>query len=254
MISRAFYPHRTCVGETIVFDGEQGHHFARVLRVRVGEEISVAANGEPFLGIVEDVDGKAGLVRVRITSAIEPHETATKVFLVQGLAKGDKVETVIQKCTEVGAAGFAIIGATRSVVRLSPDKADAKLERWRKIALEAASQSQRDIPPTVHYFENANTLKPWLAELQPDAILFLDEDERALGLRNALQRYPRVDSPRTFVVVVGPEGGWDDKERSHWVEAFGALRISLGPRILRTETAGAVGVAAVLYEYGELGG
>ncbi|MBX5436458.1 MAG: 16S rRNA (uracil(1498)-N(3))-methyltransferase [Alicyclobacillaceae bacterium] len=306
MMPRVFWPGPLQPGQSVTVGGDDGHHFARVLRVRPGEVVAVAAStgaagdaagrrlaadsavgdspfagGSPFssgvyLAEVEAVDPREGEVRIRVGQPLPSREATHRVYVVQGLAKGDKIELIVQKCTEVGVAGIVVTPAERSVARLPADRASQRLERWRKVAREAAAQAQRDRVPEVWFLETGQ-LAGWLEALGRRQVLLLDEaaagwpavpsvregdayPRGALGLRAALRRCPEPGDgaasgeAAATVLVVGPEGGWTDAERRLWQDQFGAVAVSLGPRILRTETAGVVAASAVLYEYGELGG
>lgn len=243
------------VGESVVIGGEEGHHFARVLRIRVSEEVALVTSGQAYLGTITEVDNKNGEVVASVVSTLPSTESRHNVYLVQGLAKGDKIDTIIQKCTEVGVRGVLVVETNRSIVKLPHDKRPSKVARWQKICQEAASQSQRDVVPEISFAKNEPEVQQWLESLGDTQIYFADEDESALGLKDAIKVSRSQSSPTaTSVIVVGPEGGWDDAERTWWKSTVGASIVTLGRRILRTETAGIVAISAVLYEYGELGG
>jgi 16S rRNA (uracil1498-N3)-methyltransferase len=234
--------------------GAVGHHYARVLRVGAGEPIPVASGGQGYLARVLAVDAREGTVQLRVEERLPDHETATRLYLVQGLPKGDKMDAILQHNTEVGVSGFLLFTSRRSVVKLDARKAEDKLQRWRRVAAEAASQSQRDRIPTVDIALDFVQVDQWCRERQPDAILFLDEDAGEGGLGQRLRELPGGNTPCCIVLVAGPEGGWDDAERAAWCNELGAVRTSLGRRILRTETAGLAAASAVLHYFGDLGG
>jgi len=251
---RVFCPDRVFPGELFTLMGEEGHHFARVLRVREGEELAVATPHGTYLGVVEQIQAGASQVGVRIHDVLPSHESVQRVFVIQGLPKGDKVDVILQKCTEVGFSGLLLMRAQRSVVRLEANKMEAKLQRWRRIAKEAASQSQRDVVPSVLYADSAVQVKHFLESLAGSRVLLLDENEHNAGIQAQLHQHAERGSGLPIVIAVGPEGGWDDSERDWWQNELGAVAVSVGPRILRTETAGVVAVTAALYEFGQLGG
>jgi 16S rRNA (uracil1498-N3)-methyltransferase len=234
--------------------GAVGHHYARVLRIGAGELVPIASGGRGYLARVLAVSAREGTVQLRVEERLPAHETATRLYLVQGLPKGDKMDAILQHNTEVGVAGFLLFTSRRSVVKLDARKAQDKLARWRKVASEAASQAQRDVIPTVDVALDFTQVDQWCRQLQPDAILFLDEVEGDNGLGQRLRELPAGNAPRSIVLVVGPEGGWDDAERAAWCTDLGAVRTSLGRRILRTETAGLAAASAVLHYFGDLGG
>lgn len=248
MMPRVFLNEVLEVGLTVSIQGEDGHHFSRVLRVRSGEQVALASQGQGYLGEITGVD--SGVVQVRVLGHLPSHEPVSPVYLVQGLAKGDKIDVIIQHNTELGVAGFLLVETKRSVVKWDTKKRAAKVERWQKIAKEAASQAQRDTVPLVRAASCVEEIRGFLASLSASQLLFLDEDENETGLGAALAG---VENAST-VLVVGPEGGWDGAERQTWVNDFGATAVTLGPRTLRTETAGFAAVAAVLHHNREMGG
>jgi 16S rRNA (uracil1498-N3)-methyltransferase len=248
MMPRVFVDEALEVGHTVSIQGEDGHHYSRVLRVRSGEQIALASQGQGYLGEITGVDN--GVVQVNVLGHLPSHEPASPVYLVQGLAKGDKIDVIIQHNTELGVAGFLFVDTQRSVVKLDPKKRAAKVERWQKIAREAAGQAQRDTVPLVSTASSTQHIRDFLATLSPTQVFFLDEDETRIGLSTALAGVQNAST----VLVVGPEGGWDRTERQTWVNDFGATAVTLGPRTLRTETAGFAAVVAVLQHNREMGG
>lgn len=254
MMPRVFRTDALSVGQSVAITGEDGHHFARVLRVRPGEEVAVATPGGTYLATVEQVVSADAQVTIQIVSQLSSHEPEQRVYLLQGLPKGDKLDLIIQKCTEVGVAGVFLLKTKRSVVQLDAKKASAKMSRWERVAKEAASQAQRDRVPSIRYLDSLSDVQSLFASIGKVRVLLLDEDEQVQGIRSALQVVHRDPGNPPIVIAVGPEGGWDDEERIWWHNVMGSQSVSLGPRILRTETAGVVAVSAALYEFGELGG
>lgn len=238
------------VGAELAIEGEIGHHYARVLRSRIGEQLVVAATNGPHLAVVSAVDAKAGRIDVRIETAYPAHEARVRIVLIQGVAKGDKMDTIVQKAVEVGVMAVVAYEAQRSVVQLA-DKRSSKLARWEKIAESAASQAQRDVVPLIQAASSPGELTEVCRRLGVSTVLLLDEDETACGLRNALES---AATDGAIGIAVGPEGGWDDTERLWFRDQLAAQAVTLGPRIFRTETAGLAAAAAVLYHHGELGG
>jgi len=175
-------------------------------------------------------------------------EPTLRVVLVQGLAKGDRMDTVIQKGTELGAAAFWPVVCKRSVVRLDASKKASRLERWQRIAAGAAKQCRRALVPEV--------LEPveWsmaLDMIPPGAlVLVLWEDETGRTLKDTLQSHSRPDE---VYLLIGPEGGLEQQEVEEACR-LGGIPVTLGPRILRTETAGPAALAMLLYQWGDLGG
>lgn len=228
--------------------GEVKH--ARALRLEPGEHIAVVDAARDYFEC-EVVSFDANGLAVRIAQRLEA-PSRPSVVLVQGLAKGEKMDSVVRHATEVGVAGIVPVACERSVVRLDARKAASRVERWRSIAKNAAMQSGRaDVP------EVADLCSPAAAaELLAGATAVLVCWEEAplsstiaQALRAGLERSasPAVDA--RVAVVVGPEGGLTRAEVDAFRQANSrAAAVSLGPSILRTETAGVVAPALVLYE------
>ncbi|WP_245632736.1 RsmE family RNA methyltransferase [Alicyclobacillus kakegawensis] len=251
---RVFIPHPPELGRTIWVEGDDGHHFARVLRARIGEQVAVAGGGVACLARIVEVDKQAPAFALLPERVLPSHEPGVPVYLIQGLAKGDKIDSIIQQATEIGVAGFLLLQAEHSVARVEPGRAEAKLTRWRRVARGAAAQSQRDVIPGVDLAFTVVDAARWLQSRAVWSPFLLDEAETSHGLRAAVAAARGRGDKAAMAVVVGPEGGWSDAERREWAIACEAVPVTLGPRILRTETAGPAAVAAILYELDELGG
>ncbi|GMA56150.1 16S rRNA (uracil1498-N3)-methyltransferase [Alicyclobacillus sacchari] len=248
MLPRIFVEGQGETGMMLRIGGDDGRHFARVLRVRPGERLVVAMDDGPWLGEIAAVE-QADVV-VSLHGRHLASEPAAQFVLVQGMAKGDKMESILQKCTEIGAISFVVYQAERSVARID-GKVEAKLERWRKIIREAAMQAQRDCVPDLTYVKSLSDLARLLQGKGVTQTLLLDEMEQAQGLRSALQM---VATDGARALLVGPEGGWADAERDAFMRLPGACAVTLGRRILRTETAGMAALAAALMHFGDMGG
>ncbi len=223
-------------------------HLVRVLRVRPGERAIAVAAGEEL--VFEVLRLEAAEVVGRVVSRTRPRrEPPLRVILVQGLPKTDKMDLVVQKATELGVSGIVPVHTERSVKRLEDGRAEPKLRRWRRIARESARQSGRLAIPDVREVTDLETALQAAAQAG-SLLLFPWEQEGGRGLREILQAAPE---PRPSVhLFIGPEGGFSPAE-AELAQRAGAWRVSLGPRILRTETAGLAALAMVLYELGDLG-
>lgn len=206
------------------------------------------------------LDGRGKAYRVRLTGTTGTQvegkileefnpggEAPLRLTLVQGLSKGDKMDIIIQKTTELGVAAVIPLRCRRSVVQLTPAKARERQQRWQRVALEAAKQCRRAVVPRVAEVMDL----PAVLDLLPYGTLALIpwEMEKKLALKQVL----KGQSPSEVFIFIGPEGGFDAAEVALARER-GVIPVSLGPRILRTETAGPAVVAMVLYELGDLGG
>ncbi len=225
------------------------HHLRDVLRLEVNDTI-VAVGDDGSAAVVRLTfvapDGVTGEIVEQLVSADVP-----RVVLVQGLAKGEKMELVIRQATELGIERIVPLLTSRSVVRLDPVKAAGRATRWRRIAAEAAKQSQRTSVPDVAELTDVVGLKDALGDVACTLVAWEDADG-APGIGEVLAD-AAVAPGDAVAIVVGPEGGFSAEEVAILTTA-GARVVSLGPTVLRTETAGVVAAALVLYERGGLGG
>ena len=229
-------------GDLVTLPREDAHHARSVLRLRAGEAI-VVHDGTGMAHTAALVEVTATQVTARLVAS-EPVQTEprTRVVVAQALPKNaDKLEQVLQHGTEAGAAGFAVFPAARSVARLDSDKIDKRMDRWRGIVKGAAEQSRRGVLPDVSWYPSPRELLARAADF--DAILVFHEGATG-SLRDTLALLP--PGAARLMVLVGPEGGFADAEVAGF-EATGAILVSLGPRVLRTETAALVGLAQILF-------
>ena len=226
--------------------GRDAHHIIDVLRMAPGDRLQVVADdGISFVGEITAVGTNTVTVLTREVLR-ETHEPDVRISLLQGLAKGEKMEFIIQKAVEIGVAEIFPVAMAHSVVVLDSSKAEKKVERWQKIAEAATKQSKRDIVPMVH---GVMTLGQIPQQGKWDLLLVAYESENQVSLKEVLQAHKEA---KTVGVIIGPEGGLSTEE----VEAAqkqGGIAVSLGRRILRTETAGLVAATAILYETDNLG-
>lgn len=228
---------------------------ARVLRLAPGEHVAVVDAARDYFEC-EVVDFSDAVPLVRIAQRLDDEGSHPTVLLVQGLAKGDKMDSVVRHATELGVAGFVPLACERSIVRLDAKKAAARAERWRAVAKSAAMQSgQRAVPEVAE----PTTVGEACALLAGATVLLVcwEEAPRTARLDEAiaqgLARAGALPEDARVAVVVGPEGGLAE----HEVEALLGCNprsslVTLGPSILRTETAGIVAPALVLYELDRL--
>lgn len=232
-------------GEQVVLPREDSHHLLRVMRATVGTPFAVLAGGMLYDCVLEGVSD--GLARGRVAgSRPATGEPPIRITLFQGLAKGEKMEVVIQHGTELGITEFAPVATGRSVVKLDPRKAAERTGRWQRIAREAAEQSRRGAVPRV---AAPQSWKQAVGRIGEFDLALVPWEEGGVPLRQALEAHPAALS---FALFIGPEGGLAPDEVALAREA-GAIPVTLGPRILRTETAPLAAAAAILYARGDLG-
>jgi 16S rRNA (uracil1498-N3)-methyltransferase len=230
-----------------LLDGEEHHHLSRVLRARPGERIwLVDEQGCLYSAEVEEVG--RGQTRLLVRERREALAARIRIVLAQALIKSKNMELVIQKATELGAGVVIPVEASRSVVRLRADEA-ARLVRWRRIAQEAAKQCRRrDIP----VIESPQPYSFFLeARSEPTRLILCEDGGRSL--RDCLAQgsaWAGHPESRAVVVLVGPEGGWTAKEKEQAFEK-GFEAVSLGGRILRSETAALAVLAAISVFWGD---
>ena len=238
-----FYIEKTDIIEnTAVITGEEAQHISRVLRMKKGDRVTLC-DGEGFFyeAVLTDFADKS--VTAEILSKREAEtEPQVKVTVFQGIPKNPKLETIVQKLTEIGAVRLVPMDTKRAVAKLDKEN---KVERLRKIAREAAKQSKRGIVPDVLSPMSFKDAVKMAAEA--DIALIPYEEEREISLKRALSG----KTPKTVSVMIGPEGGFDSEEIT-LAKENGITSVTLGKRILRTETAPLAVCAAILYELGEM--
>ena len=231
---------------TVRVEGERFHYLARVLRLSPGDALEVFdGEGRAFQARVEQL--AENMAVLSLGAAMPGAGARRSITVMQGLPKADKLEWVLQKGTELGATAFAPVATARSVVRLSPERASERQKRWAKIVEEAARQCGRADVPKVH-------LPRPLAEAvealpRGTRVLVLDEEEKHTRLAAAVAS---LAAGTAVALVVGPEGGLERAEVEA-LSAMGAVRVTLGERVLRTETASVAALAVLLHLDGELG-
>ena len=234
-------------GPTATVTGELYRHMARVLRLKEGSEVKlIDDNGRQYCGVIQEVGARSLTVGITSNRQAAEEEQGLRITLIQGLPKGEKLDLILQKCTELGVTEVVTFDAARSVVKLRGERSAGRLERCEKIVQEAARQSGRSSAPKVRIGGNLDAV---LREAQATVKLLLWEGEQITRLRESFAAF---QSPGSVAVVVGPEGGLDPGEVALAL-ACGFIPVSLGPRILRTETAGLAMVSILQYHWGDMG-
>ncbi len=225
--------------ETVVLPQEIGWQISKVLRLQKGENIIISNNnGKDFTYVLEEIN-KDIVVAKFISETQNLSEPKTNIILFQSLIPREKFEDVLQKCTEIGVSQFVPIQTARSIVH-AKDVNEQKLERWQKIIQEAAEQSERAKIPTIKYaisFEKAVE-----QSIRDSDILIAWEEEKNNFPSTVLQNVTQ----KSVAIFIGPEGGFTQEE-VNFAKKLGAKTISLGPRILRSETAGGVLASLILF-------
>jgi 16S rRNA (uracil1498-N3)-methyltransferase len=226
----------------------QGQHLARVLRLASGAPV-VLFNGEggEFEGVIEDVRKSAVAVRIGAHHAIE-RESPLHVTLLQGIARGEKMDLILQKATELGVSRVVPLTCVRSAVRLGGETAARKQEHWQAVAASACEQCGRNRIPEV----GAPVSLAVAAQTVPAGIkLLLTPDEDSSPVASLIQAHRAGSAKPRIALLVGPEGGFDPAEVQA-AKMAGFVSCRLGPRVLRTETAGLAALAILQSMAGDL--
>lgn len=226
--------------------GEDGKHIVRVMRMAIGDHVIAVSDGHAYVSTIMEqlVDG---VVVHREGDSLPSSEMPVRVTIACGLPKGDKLDLITQKGTELGMRGLIPFEAERSIVKWDDKKGGKKVERLRKIAKEAAEQCHRSAVPEV---ETPYPFKQLLtAAKHYDVLLVADEEDAKSGNPHKIaERLKNVYHKQTVLAVFGPEGGLSRNEVSA-LRSAGFLPMALGPRILRTETAPLYLLSAMSYEF-----
>lgn len=235
----------------IIIIGEDVKHISKVLRLSRGDSIEIC-DGEAFeyIGEITSIDSKEVVATIVDKYPIHT-EAPIEVCLYQGVPKGAKMELIIQKTTEMGIREIIPVLTERTIVQFKDKKdQEKKIDRWQKIAHEAGKQSKRGIIPTINM---PLTLKEAISHSKNQELSIIAyEKETEQGLKGLLKSY-EGKGIRRIGIWVGPEGGFSQDEINLAIES-GINSVTLGPRILRTETAGFGLLSILMYELGDLGG
>lgn len=229
--------------KSVIIIGNDVNHIKNVLRMKPGEEIAVS-NGQ---------DGKEYHCSIRSLEEDSIHcelnfieedsaELPSKIYLFQGLPKADKMELIVQKAVELGAYQIVPVSTKRCVVKLDDKKAKSKIARWQGIAEAAAKQSKRGIIPQVADVMSFRDALAWAAEMDVKMIPY----EHAEGMEKTKEILSKLQPGQEIAVFIGPEGGFEEDEIQKALEQ-GIEPVTLGKRILRTETAGLTVISWIMY-------
>lgn len=219
-------------GENAYIEGSDVNHIANVLRMKPGEELLISVKGDwDYLCKIDDIETDS--VNLKVLESMEQRELPVNITLLQGIPKSDKLEMIIQKAVELGVSEIIPVKTKRVVVKIDEKKADTKVNRWNAIAESAAKQSKRSIIPKVSgpmSIDNA-------LEIVKDFGVKLIPYENADGIDKTRKILDSMDKTKDIAVFIGPEGGFEEAEVER-IKNSGFEVITLGKRILRTETAG----------------
>lgn len=240
-------PEAIC-GLRVRLDPEESRHIHKVHRLGPGDLVDLFDGAGHHYQVRLETVTPQGIEGTVLASSHSLTESQLSCILVQAIPKGEKMEWVIQKATELGVTGIVPLLTARTIVHLPPPHANHKLRRWQRVAKEAAKQAGRGVIPVI---ERPVPLTDFLKAL-PSVDLALCLWEGA-GEPLAVV-FDRINGPiHRALLLVGPEGGWAREEVAA-IQAHGVVAAELGPRILRTESAAIVGLALIQFRFGDLGG
>ena len=222
---------------TYLLSKDDSFHIEKVMRMKLNDKIEVVDDKHVFVCKIKEFNP----VKAEVAEEIkENHEMDKNIIVVQSMVNENKMDLILQKCTELGVTDFYVYKAVNSVVKVE-EKSDKKIVRWQKIVKEASEQSKRNIIPKVHNIVNLKEL----CEIKADLKILLSVKEKTKNVKKVLQEHKGCD---TIIIVVGPEGGFSSQEEEKLIEN-GFISTSLGSRVLRTETASIVFLSCINYEW-----
>ena len=230
-------------GAEVTISGNDANHLARSLRARRGDKIT-AVDGAGNCAVIELIDFDKEKIKARRVSEIKKVVAEKKIILADCLPKQNRFDNIIEKATELGVEKIQPLISERTIARPGGLRTQSKLERWRRIAKEASEQCARDTIPEI---ENIRPLDEWLKEITPldedTFLLFCWENEQITTVREVLS----VNKDKNIIVLIGSEGGFSEREVSE-IKSAGGVSVSLGNRILKTDTAAISVLAMINYE------
>jgi len=241
MPPRLFCPEPLAAGQVVALPNQAAHHAGRVLRLAIGDDVVLFdGRGGEHAGRITALGRKVRVVLVRHDEV--EREAPLRITLAQALVANEKMDWVVQKAVELGVAAIVPLATERSVVRLAGDRAARRVEHLRQVTVAACEQCGRNrVPPVAELAR----LPDFLAAQAASAAVRLTFDP------GAGQRLSTLDlAGREVLLLIGPEGGLSGNETAA-AQAAGFLPVALGPRVLRTETAGLAGIAAILARWGD---
>ena len=248
---RFFIDEKNSKDEIVTICNKDYKHISKSLRLETGDKI-IACTGDGYDLIVELRDFSKNEVKGKILERKKSDtEPQADITIAQAIPKSRNMELIVQKTTEIGVNRIIPLSTKRTIVKLKGKKKKKRINRWQRIAEEAAKQSQRGIIPEVSDIFTLRSLKTIKDDF--DLIVALWASEKQKSISSLLNNY-NFKKGKRVLVIIGPEGGFSENEINLIEDELNGIPVSLGPRILRTETAPIVALSTVLYEFGDLGG
>lgn len=246
-MARFFVPRKDLQDKKGSIAGQELEHMRKVLRLRPGDPVVLFDDeGWEHEGVIRSYTEEIGEVEI-LRSFKSERESSMEITLAQALGKGEKMDWIVEKATELGVRRIATFFSSRTVPKLDRERMERRQTRWQKIALSATKQCGRtQIPEILAVSDFANLIRqPWQCELK----LFFWEGESQRALTQIRDEQPRLNS---LLLVIGPEGGFSPEEASEAMR-HGFRAVRLGGRILRTETAALAALSIVQFLWGDMG-
>lgn len=242
-VIRAYVDAPLAVGARVGLSETAAAHLLRVLRLREGDEcVLFNGDGQDYAARITAVGKRDGEAEVIAARAVD-NESPLRITLLQGIARGEKMDLILQKATELGAAAFMPVSSQRSEVKLDAKRAEKRLIHWRSVVTSACEQSGRARVPEV---AAPVALATALDSLPDHPLRLLLDPFAAHGIAGIA-----APPDGALTIAIGPEGGWSPRDRE-MLESAGFTGVRLGPRVLRTETAGLAAIAALQSRFGDL--
>ena len=227
----------------ITLTGPDLNHMKNVLRMRIGEDVWISDGSEKeYHCTIEEFQEDSAVLHILYAQESQ-YELPSRIYLFQGLPKGDKMELIIQKAVELGVYEIIPVATKRAVVKLDAKKAEAKQKRWQSIAESAAKQSRRNIIPHIHEVVKFGQAVDYAKNLDITLIPY----ELAEDMEKTKQIFETIQPGQSIGIFIGPEGGFDESEIA-LAQENGISPITLGKRILRTETAGMAVLSVLMFQ------
>ncbi len=240
-IPRFYEPTQLAEGQLHSLSDTVVQHVCKVLRMKTGDHIHLFdGNGNEYSCIIEQADKRSASVKVQATRAIN-RQSPLNIHIGQSISRGERMDYAVQKATEMGMYAMTPLFTERCEVRLNSERQDKRIRHWQQVAISACEQSLRNTLPVIN---PADKLQDWLGSVEADLKLVLHHHTQT--------PLNQMATPTSIALLVGPEGGLTDEEISMAVDA-GFQPVTLGPRVMRTETAPVAALSILQYLWGDLG-
>lgn len=238
-----FFTDESILDGKVKIYGDDYNHIKKVLRIAEDEKIEVVVLGELYIGNIEICDKYISVYNLEKIS--ENTESKIKIHLLQCLAKGEKMDLIVQKAVELGVYDITLVNSKRCIVKFDEKKESKKIERLQKISYEASKQSKRLIVPKINELIQFKDIINFVGD---NYLLVAYEEDKNISLRDVIMKIKTENSGKDIFILIGSEGGFEREEVDFLINN-GTFSIGLGARILRTETAGINLLSILQYEF-----